>query len=150
MCTPQGRFKCDQKLCLSMSDFHPETWNPLWSVSAVLTGLLSFMLGSEDTVGSMTTSTEQKRAYARNSHQFNRSNKIFVELFPDFLRESPQPTSASDGNASFRGITANRSAKRPRRAEEEGESLLSLLLWLFVFLAFIFGIFRLIAGSGST
>ena len=25
-----------------MSDFHPETWNPLWSVSSVITGLYTF------------------------------------------------------------------------------------------------------------
>jgi len=25
MCTPSGRFKVDTRLCLSMSDFHPET-----------------------------------------------------------------------------------------------------------------------------
>ena len=30
MHTPNGRFKTNTKLCLSMSDFHPETWNPLW------------------------------------------------------------------------------------------------------------------------
>lgn len=51
--TPNGRFKTNTKLCLSMSDFHPETWNPLWSVSSILQGLLSFML--EDTVTSANT-----------------------------------------------------------------------------------------------
>ena len=50
MITPNGRFKTNTKLCLSMSDFHPETWNPLWSVSSILSGLLSFML--EDTATS--------------------------------------------------------------------------------------------------
>lgn len=29
MLTPNGRFKPHTRLCLSMSDFHPETWNPL-------------------------------------------------------------------------------------------------------------------------
>jgi ubiquitin-conjugating enzyme E2 J2 len=29
MITPNGRFKCCTPLCLSMSDFHPESWNPL-------------------------------------------------------------------------------------------------------------------------
>ena len=42
MLTPNGRFKVNTKLCLSMSDFHPETWNPLWAVSSVLTGLYTF------------------------------------------------------------------------------------------------------------
>jgi ubiquitin-protein ligase len=29
MLTPSGRFKPNTRLCLSMSDFHPETWNPM-------------------------------------------------------------------------------------------------------------------------
>lgn len=45
MITPNGRFKTNKKLCLSISDFHPDTWNPAWSVSTILTGLLSFMVG---------------------------------------------------------------------------------------------------------
>lgn len=28
------------RLCLSMSDYHPESWNPVWSVSCILTGAL--------------------------------------------------------------------------------------------------------------
>lgn len=31
MFTPNGRFKPSTRLCLSISDFHPETWNPLVS-----------------------------------------------------------------------------------------------------------------------
>lgn len=38
MVTPNGRFKTNTRLCLSMSDFHPDTWNPAWSVSTILTG----------------------------------------------------------------------------------------------------------------
>uniref|UniRef100_A0A7S2Z9Y2 UBC core domain-containing protein n=1 Tax=Rhodosorus marinus TaxID=101924 RepID=A0A7S2Z9Y2_9RHOD len=65
MCTPNGRFRTNVKLCLSMSDFHPETWNPVWSVSAVLTGLLSFMVGTEDTFGSIGTSEFEKIKMAK-------------------------------------------------------------------------------------
>jgi len=43
MITPSGRFVCDTRLCLSMSDYHPESWNPSWSTSTLLVGLLSFM-----------------------------------------------------------------------------------------------------------
>ncbi|CAA0821180.1 Ubiquitin-conjugating enzyme E2 34 [Striga hermonthica] len=43
MTTPNGRFMTQKKICLSMSDFHPESWNPMWGVSSILTGLLSFM-----------------------------------------------------------------------------------------------------------
>lgn len=44
MITPNGRFQVNTRLCLSMSDFHPGTWNPSWSVSTILNGLLSFMV----------------------------------------------------------------------------------------------------------
>lgn len=44
MITPNGRFQTDTRLCLSMSDFHPGTWNPSWSVATILNGLLSFMV----------------------------------------------------------------------------------------------------------
>ena len=60
MLTPNGRFKTNTKLCLSMSDFHPETWNPLWSVSSILQGLLSFMI--EDTATSDTQRTDSTQA----------------------------------------------------------------------------------------
>ncbi len=38
-----------------MSDYHPETWNPLWSVASILTGLLSFMLEDTITAGYLET-----------------------------------------------------------------------------------------------
>lgn len=163
MCTPQGRFKCNQKLCLSMSDFHPETWNPLWSVSAVLTGLLSFMLASEDTVGSIQTSVSHKCRLARLSHQFNRSDKIFQELFPEYIHHAPPPnTHALINNPlneqQLQNTSTNRHQRRQRHVagtgtgnpENESESLFSLIMWLFVFVAFIFAIVRLISGSSSS
>jgi len=71
MITPNGRFKVQTKLCLSMSDYHPESWNPTWSVGTILTGLLSFMLENTSTQGSIKTSEGTKRRFAVNTHQFN-------------------------------------------------------------------------------
>lgn len=83
MITPNGRFKCNTRLCLSISDFHPDTWNPAWSVSTILTGLLSFMLEKSSTLGSVETSESTKRQLASQSGQFNLNNKTFCELFPE-------------------------------------------------------------------
>ena len=44
MFTPNGRFEIDKRLCLSMSDYHPETWNPSWGVRTILLGLYLFFL----------------------------------------------------------------------------------------------------------
>lgn len=85
--TPNGRFKCNTRLCLSISDFHPDTWNPAWSVATILTGLLSFMVEKNPTLGSIETSDFEKRQFAWNSGEFNLRNKVFCELFPDVVKE---------------------------------------------------------------
>ncbi|CAH3107996.1 unnamed protein product [Porites lobata] len=87
MITPNGRFKVNTRLCLSISDFHPDTWNPAWSVSTILTGLLSFMVETSPTLGSIDTSEFQKRQLATMSGPFNLKDKIFCELFPDIVEE---------------------------------------------------------------
>ncbi|KAL0063497.1 Ubiquitin-conjugating enzyme E2 6 [Marasmius tenuissimus] len=84
MLTPSGRFHPDKKICFSMSDFHPGTWNPAWSVATILTGLLSFMLSDEMTTGSVTASSGQKRAYASRSHAWNLGQARFKEAFPEY------------------------------------------------------------------
>uniref|UniRef100_A0A8C2M6K5 Ubiquitin-conjugating enzyme E2 J2 n=1 Tax=Cricetulus griseus TaxID=10029 RepID=A0A8C2M6K5_CRIGR len=64
MITPNGRFKCNTRLCISITDFHPDTWNPVWSVFTILTGLPSFMFEKGPTLGSIETSDFTKRQLA--------------------------------------------------------------------------------------
>ncbi|KAL6940344.1 Ubiquitin-conjugating enzyme E2 6 [Hanseniaspora vineae] len=86
MITPNGRFKENTRLCLSMSDFHPDSWNPTWSVSTILTGLLSFMTGDESTTGSIVTSDELKKRLALQSKYYNsRQNTRFKKVFPELV-----------------------------------------------------------------
>lgn len=86
MITPSGRFQVNTRLCLSISDYHPESWNPAWRVSAILNGLLSFMTGNENTTGSIYSSEEQRRNFASSSHSFNKQNATFKSLFPHLLK----------------------------------------------------------------
>ncbi|OWB74252.1 hypothetical protein B5S31_g4038 [[Candida] boidinii] len=89
MVTPNGRFQVNTRLCLSMSDYHPDTWNPSWSVSTILIGLLSFMTGDESTTGSISTSDEIKRQLAENSKLFNStSNHKFIINFPELVSKN--------------------------------------------------------------
>lgn len=83
MITPSGRFKVNTRLCLSISDFHPDTWNPAWSVSSILTGLVSFMVEKTPTLGSLETSEFAKRQLATQSLEFNLKDKVFRKLFPE-------------------------------------------------------------------
>ena len=86
-----------------MSDFHPESWNPLWSVGTILSvsshaytprqihaltnalalrpldaayqGLQSFMTEDSDAVGSVRSSNAQRTALAVDSLNFNMRDK---------------------------------------------------------------------------
>jgi ubiquitin-conjugating enzyme E2 J2 len=87
MITPNGRFMTQKKICLSMSDFHPESWNPMWSVSSILTGLLSFMMDNSPTTGSVNTSTAEKKRLAKASLAFNCKNVTFKKLFPEYVEK---------------------------------------------------------------
>lgn len=89
MITPNGRFKENTRLCLSMSDYHPDTWNPGWSVATILNGLLSFMTGDEHTTGSITTTTQEKHILARRSMNYNTcKNTRFKIVFPEMVKEN--------------------------------------------------------------
>ncbi|XP_023525329.1 ubiquitin-conjugating enzyme E2 34-like [Cucurbita pepo subsp. pepo] len=90
MITPNGRFMTQKKICLSMSDFHPESWNPMWSVSSILTGLLSFMMDNSPTTGSVNTTAAEKERLAKASLAFNCKNPTFRKLFPEYVENFNQ------------------------------------------------------------
>jgi ubiquitin-conjugating enzyme E2 J2 len=79
MITPSGRFQCNAKICMSMTDFHPESWNPLWSVGSILQGLQSFMASDELTTGGISASDSERRRLASESISYN--NRFFPQLW---------------------------------------------------------------------
>lgn len=66
--TPNGRFATNRMICLSISGFHPETWQPSWSIRTALLALIAFMpTQSHGAVGSLECSDERRRLLARKS-----------------------------------------------------------------------------------
>ena len=71
MHTPSGRFQPSTRLCLSISDFHPKSFNPAWEVSTILIGLMSFMTSDEMTTGSVRASENERRYLAARTRWWN-------------------------------------------------------------------------------
>ena len=68
MITPSGRFEVNSKICLSMSSFHPESWNPSWSIGSMLLGIISFMYEDTTTTGAIESTRKEKLLFAKNSY----------------------------------------------------------------------------------
>lgn len=71
MHTPSGRFQPSTRLCLSISDFHPKSFNPAWEVSTILIGLMSFMTSEEMTTGSISATNHERKLFAAQTKWWN-------------------------------------------------------------------------------
>lgn len=66
--TPNGRFETQTKICLSISQHHPEHWQPSWSVRTALVALIAFMPTKPDgALGSLDYTKEERRTLAIKS-----------------------------------------------------------------------------------
>ena len=123
MITPSGRFEVNSRLCLSMSDFHPESWNPSWRIESILVGLVSFMLDHNEprTTGGMHTSEAKRREFALASFAFNAGRTEFQQLFPEFCDESKR---SSDGSFTLSDLVADASNRSPGKVCQDEVSCL--------------------------
>ncbi|EME31320.1 Ubiquitin-conjugating enzyme E2 J1 [Galdieria sulphuraria] len=71
MLTPNGRFETGQRICLSISSFHEETWQPSWSIRSMLLGLCSMFPCKAEGVGALNCDPEVQRRLARASLNFH-------------------------------------------------------------------------------
>jgi len=69
--TPNGRFETGQRICLSVSSFHEETWQPSWSIYSILLGLRSLFPCKAEGVGALQCDPEVQRRLARASLKFH-------------------------------------------------------------------------------
>jgi len=98
--TPSGRFVPGKKICLSNSSYHPENWQPAWSIRTALLALRSFMpSAAKGAVGSLNQSKEVREELAKKSHDWkcDHCKKLNKELLP------PPPSPPEDEGDSHEG-----------------------------------------------
>ncbi|BGP37707.1 hypothetical protein JCM10449v2_001624 [Rhodotorula kratochvilovae] len=105
MLTPSGRFEVNKKICLSISSFHPETWQPSWGIRTALLAIMAFFeTEPKGAVGSLDAPPAERRrlAAASRAHKcatcgFDAADEgSFAALKPEKPR--PAKTETEDGS----------------------------------------------------
>ncbi|KAF3096975.1 hypothetical protein TWF102_006425 [Orbilia oligospora] len=69
--TPSGRFEVNRDICLSISGFHEETWQPSWSIRLALIALRAHMdADPQGQVGGLACTDETRKDLAAKSRDF--------------------------------------------------------------------------------
>lgn len=63
--TPSGRFDVGKKICLTVTGFHPESWQPAWSTRTILLALRHHMAIDDGAVGSIRSDEATRARYAK-------------------------------------------------------------------------------------
>ena len=69
--TQNGRFELRKKICLSISAYHPETWQPAWGIRTILEALISFFpTKGEGAVGALDWTSDERKRLVLPSQEF--------------------------------------------------------------------------------
>jgi ubiquitin-conjugating enzyme E2 J1 len=66
--TPSGRFEVGRKICLTISSYHPESWQPSWSIRTALIAIIGFFPSpAHGAIGSVDATDEVRISMAKKS-----------------------------------------------------------------------------------
>lgn len=69
--TPNGRFEVGKKICLNISNYHPELWQPAWGIRTMMEALRSlFPTPGDGAIGAVDSAPELRRRLAKESLEF--------------------------------------------------------------------------------
>ncbi|XP_057806089.1 ubiquitin-conjugating enzyme E2 32 [Salvia miltiorrhiza] len=129
--TPNGRFETQTKICLSISNHHPEHWQPSWSVRTALVAMIAFMPTSPNgALGSLDYTKEERRALAIKSRdaapRFGSAErqKLIDEIHEYMLSKAlpvPEDTVVQTGNEESAEVeqTPNQDVEAAAEAEPQ-------------------------------
>jgi len=77
--TENGCFEAHEKVCLSITDYHPESWNPAWTVTHIILGCISFWLQDEETAGSCYYNSDEEKSNMRKRSAWSSRKRVLAE-----------------------------------------------------------------------
>eukprot|EP00904_Undaria_pinnatifida_P003917 jgi/Undpi1/13526/HiC_scaffold_8.g03185.m1 len=103
--TPNGRFNTGTKICLTISSYHPEHWQPAWGIRLILEALISFFPSpSQGALGGLDWTPEERRKLVTTSKEWKCYKcGIAKDLLPPLRPEG----SAEGGGGGKAGSGAN-------------------------------------------
>ena len=73
--TPNGRFEVNVKICLTVTGFHPEQWQPAWSTRTMLVALRNhFLVEDKGSLGYLGFPPEMRQELSSKSKSFKCSD----------------------------------------------------------------------------
>ncbi|KAE9594902.1 hypothetical protein Lal_00013311 [Lupinus albus] len=122
--TPNGRFETQTKICLSISNHHPEHWQPSWSVRTALVALIAFMpTNPNGALGSLDYKKEDRCALAIKSREAPpifgtpERQKLIDEIHEYMLSKAPaaqdNPTKAHEEHSRNEEAEAQTNSHNP-------------------------------------
>ncbi|KAF9571665.1 hypothetical protein EC968_000333 [Mortierella alpina] len=98
--TPNGRFELHKKVCLSITGYHPEYWQPAWGIRTVLVAVMGFLpTQSKGAIGGLDTSVTARKALAIKSKTWTCPTCKLenVAILPDVAPEYAVKASLKEG-----------------------------------------------------
>lgn len=94
--TPNGRFELNKKICLSITGYHDETWQPAWGIRTALVGLASFFsTEAKGAIGGIDAPEKERRRLAALSKDWTCPTCAMKNI--DMLPPSTGPTKEEKG-----------------------------------------------------
>jgi len=120
--TPNGRFSCGEKICLTVSAYHPEHWQPSWSMRTALLAIIGFMpTKGEGAIGALDYTPEERKVLAKRSWSYtcNRCGTSCATALPPEPPSITSPISTDTTNITTQINTTpvNTNMKEQKTAE---------------------------------
>jgi len=142
MLTPSGRFQPGHDICLSASAYHPETWQPTWTVPGLVAALQAHMLTDAREIGGVHATPEARRRLAQESRSYRcrHCGTDHHAIYLDYHGiQKPSQSSLSDSEMEsppkyyYRGSSAADSLMKQRSTTSSAFRLLHTLARLTIF-----------------